>query len=239
MSSHLKVDSKNSLCYEVSSVILIKANFVAHLLWNNSKTATTTSLFFQGSATSIAAFKEANLLHELCVSSIMTSPGQRHKQSGDIRPHTLTSLPSICSEFVAERWGTWQGREEGIGGRAEWSEIDAGCWRKLTAHGNWDLEIICYLSVKTRCEAILDCCSCSPICCGPEWKWPVVEYVCVQVCMFVCVLHAGTASLLTKLKNPHVQTDLHLNSDAHADTRCLQVHLTGDDEYLWLVGLNF
>lgn len=211
MSSHLKVDSNKFLTlwsqcghYHKKLILWLIA----------SKTATTTSLFFQGRATPIAAFKEANLLHELCVSSIMTSPGQRHKQSADIRPRTQTSLPSIFSEFVAERWGTCQGREEGIGGRAEWSEIDAGCWRKLTAHGNWDLEIICYLSVKTRCEAILDCCSCSPICRGPEWKWPVVEYVCVQVSMFVCVLHAGIASLLAKLKNPHVQKDLHLNSEA-------------------------
>lgn len=213
-------------------------NFVALLLWNNSKSVASTSELFPWSATSIAAFKEANLLHELCVSSIMTRPGQRHKQSAAIRPRTQMSLPSIYSEFVAERWCTCQGREEGIGGRAEWSEIDAGCWRKLTAHGNWDLEIICYLSVKTRCEAIVDCCSCSPICRGPEWKWPVVQYVCVHVCVWSACRHCLAPCQIKKSTRAE-RLAVKLRIQAHADTCCLQVHFTGDDEDLWLIGLNF
>lgn len=161
-------------------------SFVALLLWN-SKTTTSINLLLNA-APQLLRLKR--LISDMTCMFLRSLQDVWHKQSPDIRACTQTGLPSIYSEFVAGRWDTCQGREEGIGGRAEWSEIDAGCWRKLTAHGNWDLKIICYLSVKTRCEAILDCCSCSPICCGPEWKWPVVQcvlsvYVCVYISFYM------------------------------------------------------
>lgn len=163
--------------------------------------------------------------------------GPTSDANNELRSDHLWAQDSL----LVAMWGTCQGKEEGMGERAEWSEIDAAGLRKLTARGYWDLEIICCLSVKTRCEAILDCCSCSPICHGPEWKWLVVQCASVHVCLSIYLyLHAGNALLHAKIKFTHAERLARkLRGQTHAGTSCLQVDFTGDNEDLWLIRLYF